>query len=48
MALEIFWTQRAKEGLQDVVDYLDEYWTEKEILNLENNIKNLLDKGKLD
>jgi len=44
MALEIFWTQRAKDGLQDVVNYLEENWTENEVLGLETNIKSLLSK----
>ena len=44
MALNIFWTTRAKDGLQNVIDYLEEYWTEKEILNLEKNLTDLLDK----
>lgn len=43
MALEIYWTQRAKEGLESVIDYLEEHWTKKEILNLESNLKNLLE-----
>lgn len=44
MALEIFWTLRAKNNLQKVVDYLEEHWTDKEILNLEHKIDELLEK----
>ena len=43
MALEIYWTQRAKEGLESVVHYLEESWTQKEILNLESNLNKLLE-----
>jgi plasmid stabilization system protein ParE len=39
MALEIFWTDTAKTGLQRVLEYLEENWTEKEILKLEEKLK---------
>ncbi len=39
MALEIFWTETAKTGLQSVLKYLEENWTEKEILKLEEKLK---------
>jgi|AntRauMFilla1563_2_1112583.scaffolds.fasta_scaffold211326_2 plasmid stabilization system protein ParE len=42
MALEVFWTQQAKNNLHEVVAYLEEHWSEKEILNLEKNIDSLL------
>ncbi len=44
MALKIFWTKRAKESLRSIIDYLEEYWTENEILNLEKNLQDLLNK----
>jgi len=44
MALEIFWTSRAGKGLQKVVDYLEEQWTKNEILNLEKNLDDLLER----
>lgn len=42
MALKIVWTPRAEKGLKTVIDYLEEEWTAKEILKLEQNIRNLL------
>lgn len=42
MALKIYWTPKAKEGLEKVIVYLENNWTIAEILNLEENIKNLL------
>tara|TARA_R100000501_G_C2528569_1_gene52523 strand:+ start:10 stop:303 length:294 start_codon:yes stop_codon:yes gene_type:complete len=39
MALEIFWTETAKTGLQSVLKYLEKNWTEKEILKLEEKLK---------
>lgn len=39
MALEIKWTKQADKGLSGVIEYLEEYWTINEILNLEANIK---------
>jgi plasmid stabilization system protein ParE len=44
MALDIFWTTTAEKGLQKVVDYLEEEWTENEILNLENKLDELLER----
>ncbi len=44
MALEIFWTPRAIKGLQEVVNYLEENWTIKEILNFEKKVDDLLNK----
>ncbi len=34
MALEIKWTKQADKGLSGVIEYLEVYWTIKEILNL--------------
>tara|TARA_R100001369_G_scaffold91734_1_gene133913 strand:+ start:109 stop:270 length:162 start_codon:yes stop_codon:yes gene_type:complete len=39
MALEIFWIETAKTGLQRVLEYLEENWTEKEIFKLEEKLK---------
>ncbi|WP_281235479.1 hypothetical protein [Flavobacterium gelatinilyticum] len=36
MALKFIWTSQAVKGFNKVVDYLEEKWTKKEILNLEN------------
>lgn len=42
MALKIVWTPRAEKGLKKTVDYLEEEWTEKEILNLEKKIRSII------
>lgn len=42
MALKIVWTPQANQGLQNVLNYLEKEWTINEILNLENNLKELL------
>jgi plasmid stabilization system protein ParE len=42
MALKIFWTNDAKKGVAKVVEYLEANWTQREIINLENNIRNIL------
>jgi len=42
MALKIFWTDDAKKGVAKVVGYLEENWTQREIINLENNIRDIL------
>ncbi len=44
MALKILWTPKADEGLEQVLEYLEEEWTILEILKLENNLKALLAK----
>jgi len=44
MALKIIWTPQANSGLTKVIDYLEKNWTEKEILNLENNINELIER----
>jgi plasmid stabilization system protein ParE len=43
MALKIIWTPKADEGLEKVLEYLEEEWTSHEILNLEKKLKNLLE-----
>ncbi|WP_379952870.1 type II toxin-antitoxin system RelE/ParE family toxin [Dokdonia sp. R78006] len=35
MAYKVTWTLNAKEGLQDVIFYLEQEWTSKEILKLD-------------
>ena len=42
MALTIKWTLQAEKGLDKVLNYLEEYWTIKEIHNLEAAVKRLL------
>nr|WP_294925256.1 type II toxin-antitoxin system RelE/ParE family toxin [uncultured Flavobacterium sp.] len=39
MALKIIWTSQAVNGFNKVLDYLEENWTLKEILNLEKSIE---------
>jgi hypothetical protein len=38
MALKIVWLPRADNGLEKVINYLEENWTKKEILNLEKKL----------
>ncbi|QHI36296.1 hypothetical protein IMCC3317_16560 [Kordia antarctica] len=44
MALKIVWTPQAENGLNKVLDYLEEEWTLQEILNLEQNLNDLLNR----
>ena len=44
MALKIVWTPQAEKGLDKVIAFLEEEWTAMEILNLEQNLKNLLNR----
>lgn len=44
MALEIVWTPQAEKGLDKVLEYLEENWTQKEILNLEGKITELTER----
>lgn len=44
MALRIVWTPQADRGLDKVIEYLEEEWTIREILNLEQNLQNLLNR----
>lgn len=39
MALNIKWTKQANKGLNKVIEYLEQEQTFREILNLEENIK---------
>jgi len=42
MALEIVWTLQAERGLDKVLEYLEEEWSAKEILALEERIFDLM------
>ncbi len=42
MALEIKWTHQANKGLDNVLEYLELNWTNKEILNLEQKLNQVL------
>lgn len=44
MALKIVWTPQAENGLNKVLDYLEKEWTMMEILNLEQNLNNFLNR----
>ncbi len=44
MALKIFWASQAENGLNKVINYLEEEWTVTEILNLEKNLNDLLNR----
>ena len=44
MALKIIWTSQAVEGLETLINYLDTYWTAKEILQLEQNLQAFLER----
>jgi len=44
MALKIVWTPQADRGLDKVIEYLEEEWTVMEILNLEQNLQDLLNR----
>ena len=39
MALKIVWTDKALEGLDEILEYLQTHWSEKEILLLEQKIE---------
>ena len=44
MEITIQWTPRAEKGLNNVLDYLESEWTEREILNLQGNIESFLER----
>lgn len=44
MALKIVWTPQALEGLEKVIDYLEDEWTATEILNLEQKISEFVNR----
>jgi plasmid stabilization system protein ParE len=41
MALNIFWTPQAEKGLNEVLEFLEEEWTAREIMTLEQEILEL-------
>ncbi len=44
MALEIVWTGEATEGLDEIVEHLEENWTEKEISKFFTRLEECLEK----
>jgi len=44
MALKIVWTAQAENGLIKVLEFLEDAWTVREILNLERNLQSLLNR----
>ena len=44
MALTIVWTPQAEVGLDNIIAFLEEEWTSKEILALQQNIQDLLNR----
>lgn len=42
MALKIIWSAKAKIGLSKVIEYLGKNWTQREIINLGENITSIL------
>ena len=44
MALKVVWTPQAKQGLENVITYLEEEWTINEILQLEHNLKDFIER----
>lgn len=47
MEIEVVWTKRAENGLSKTLDYLEKKWTKKEILRLEKNIVEFIERIKL-
>ena len=43
MALKILWTLQAEKGYDDIINYLAEKWTDREIQNFINETKQFLD-----
>jgi plasmid stabilization system protein ParE len=46
MALEIVWADEAKEGLDDILEYLEDHWTEREISQFFKRLEECLEKIK--
>ena len=44
MALDIVWTDEANEGVDNIIDYLAEKWTEREIRNFFIRLEECLEK----
>ncbi len=47
MEIEVVWTNRAEIGLFKTIEYLKSKWTKKEILRLEDNIHQFVERIKL-
>jgi plasmid stabilization system protein ParE len=47
MEVDVIWTKRAEKGLTNTISYLAENWTAKEILRLEQNIIEFIERIKL-
>ena len=43
MALKILWTPQAEKGFDDIINYLAEEWTDREIQNFLNETMQFLD-----
>ena len=44
MALEIIWADEAREGLEEIIEYLESHWTEREISRFFNRLEECLEK----
>jgi plasmid stabilization system protein ParE len=42
MELEIIWSKRAATGYSNILSYLDEHWSQKEIKHFEDEVKRFL------
>ncbi|WP_312206728.1 type II toxin-antitoxin system RelE/ParE family toxin [Epilithonimonas hominis] len=47
MEIKIVWTNGAEKGLSKTIEYLKSNWTKKEILRLEDNINQFIERIKL-
>ncbi len=47
MEIKIVWTNGAEKGLSKTIEYLKSNWTKKEILRLEDNIHQFIERIKL-
>ena len=46
MALQIVWTDEANEGLDEIIEYLEYKWTEREVYQFFNRLEECLEKIK--
>jgi len=46
MALQIVWTDEANEGLDEIIEYLENKWTENEVYQFFNRLEECLEKIK--
>ena len=42
MAIEIIWSERAEKGFDEIIEYLIENWTEKEIRNFISDVESFV------